>query len=692
MDLEEYLGDFNSAVGATAQVEGNYTFGAFLDVVAERLADAQEVTDLLPSHFEGIGSGGRKVRLDGVVVDEADGSLVVLVGDHRQNEDDGRLTTTDAKKLFQAVQAFIEDAVSGRLEASLEESSEGYRTASMLRRVVPTATRIRFYLATNALMSDRIRDFPPSRFGNTTVTYHIWDIARFLQAHQAVNGREDIVIDVTEWIPAGLACLPGGPTQDGFQTYLAVLPGEVLAKIFGKYGSRLLEGNVRSFLSARGKVNKALRGTLAQSPHLFLAYNNGLTSTATSVTFSADGGLPRINSITDLQIVNGGQTTASLAAFLKEPGGGSLDGVYVQMKLVVVDPEKYEVLVPDIARFANSQNRINEADFFANSQFHRRLEDLSRRLLAPASIGTQVQTRWFYERARGQYLNEKVKGSTADRRKFEAQHPRSQVLTKTDVAKYQFSWEGRPHDVSLGAQKNFLKFADVAIALWESRPDEVNEVYFKTLVAKAIVFRSVHKRIAAQPWYESGYLANLTTYTVAKLAFNIASGVPGRSLNFADIWAQQSVSDALLEEVDTISLQIFGILTSPKRGTQNVTEWAKKLDCWTQVKAIPATVGARLEAELVSTEMSAELKAEARSMQKVDSGIEAQMRVLAVPKSSWLAIKNAPDSRMLLSPMDIAVMRFVTGELPGAIPEGHQVQRLLGVLEKAREYGVIPRN
>lgn len=689
MELEDYWADFNNSIATVAQTDGNYQYGAFLEVCAEKLADAQEVSDLVPSHFEGVGSGRRTIRLDGLVVDDADGSLVVLIGDYRETDRSERLTTSDAQKHFKAAQAFIEDAVSGRLIDVLEESSEAYRTALRIKRLMPTTTRIRFYLVTNSLMSERIKGFPPSKFGSTTASYHIWDIARFFQASIAANGREDLVVDLTKWLPDGLAALPGGSTEEGFSTYLAVLPGQVLADMYRQYGSRILEGNVRSFLSTKVKVNRGIRATLAQNPHQFLAFNNGLTCTASSVQVSTNGS-SNLTALADLQIVNGGQTTASLATFARDNSEGSLDGVYVQVKLVVVQPEKYEALVPSIAKFANSQNAINDADFFSNSPYHRRLEDLSRRVLAPAPLGSQVETYWFYERARGQYANEKGQRSVAERRKFEAQNPRSQLIVKTDVAKYLLAWDQRPHDVGLGAQKGFVKFAAGAQTAWELKPDEINELYFKTLVAKAIVFSSARRRISQQPWYETGgYLGNLATYSVAKLAHSISNSVGTSALDFRKIWATQSLGEPVLLAIDSISEGVQSVFTSSKRGSQNVSEWAKKPECWEQVRELKITLPDSLADELVSLDDMHEAKVSARVVQKIDTGIEAQMRVLGIPALTWRAIRDSPEARSLLSPHDVAALKLVTGEVKGAVPEGFQVQRLLAVLNKAQEYGVI---
>src|ERR1022692_435744 len=145
-------------------------------------------------------------------------------------------------------------------------------------------------------------------------------------------------------------------------------------------------------------------------------------------------------------------------------------------------------VVPDISRFANSQNKVSEADFFSNSPFHVRLEELSRRILTPARPGVTYQSKWFYERARGQYASEKAKlGKSAEEKKFAATFPRTQVITKTDAAKYAVSWARKPHLVSAGAQKNFFAFANEIADKWESSSESFNESYFKDLVGQAIL-------------------------------------------------------------------------------------------------------------------------------------------------------------------------------------------------------------
>ena len=241
--------------------------------------------------------------------------------------------------------------------------------------------------------------------------------------HESTLGREELTIDLTEWAPTGIPALKASAADGDTTTYLCVLPARLIADLYGRYGGRLLQGNVRSYLSNRGKVNRGIRETVMSKPELFLAYNNGITATATGVEVTSSS----ITKVTDLQIVNGGQTTASLFYAQRDSKRRSqFDEAYVQAKLVVVSPELAQELVPNISRFANSQNKVNEADFFSNSPFHVRLEELSRRILTPPRPGVTYQSKWFYERTRGQYANEKAKlGNSAEEKKFAATYPRN---------------------------------------------------------------------------------------------------------------------------------------------------------------------------------------------------------------------------------------------------------------------------
>ena len=228
----------------------------------------------------------------------------------------------------------------------------------------------------------------------------------------------------------------------------------MLASIYDEFGSRLLEGNVRSFLSASGKVNKGIKETILKTPKYFFTYNNGIATTASEIkTEMTENGL-EIVAIKDLQIINGGQTTASLLnTKINYEKDTHLEDIFVAMKLTVITSDDSAKMIENISRCANSQNKVSDADFFSNSPFHVRFEQLCKQYPAPAINGNQYQTHWFYERARGSYKQEQMKLTKAQRDKFALLNPKNQVITKTDLAKFMNSYYQLPQEVSKGAQR-----------------------------------------------------------------------------------------------------------------------------------------------------------------------------------------------------------------------------------------------
>ena len=494
MDNQEFYDELMNNVRARAELENDFTESAFLNELTERLIDAEVVSSLSPVHFNGSGIRNRRLAVSAYEVDDSDDSIALAVLDFEQSDYVATLAGTDARRHFTAVERFIEESLSGVFQEGREESTEEYQLADELRRRERSVTRYRIYLLTNKTLSGRVKDFPSSTIGSVPVDYHVWDVERFRHVFESSMGREDLTIDLREWLPQGIPSLQADASDGETTTYLTVLPARLIADLYGRYGSRLLEGNVRSYLSNRGKVNRGIRDSILTNPDRFLAYNNGITATATAIEKAGSA----IITVTNLQVVNGGQTTASLFYTQRDnKNSPQLDAAYVQAKLVVVSPDLAQELVPNISRFANSQNKVSEADFFSNSPFHVRLEELSRRVLTPPRPGVTYQSKWFYERVRGQYANEKLRmASATDAKKFEATFPRSQVITKTDAAKYAVSWSAKPHLVSAGAQKNFVAFATEAMELWESSKDSINETYFKHLAAKAILYQTLRAEIA----------------------------------------------------------------------------------------------------------------------------------------------------------------------------------------------------
>lgn len=312
-----------------------------------------------------------------------------------------------------------------------------------------------------------------------------------------------------------------------YQSYLAIIPGTALATVYERYGSRLLEQNVRSFLQFTGKVNGGIKKTIIEKPHMFLAYNNGIAATADDIELvpSIEGSGYKIAKVKDFQIVNGGQTTASIYHTYKKDKVADISKVYVQVKLSVVkEKEKFSEIVSNISEYANTQNKVSVSDLSSNRPFHIELEKLSRSIYTPHVSGQTTQTRWFYERARGQYKNARLKeGLTKAKQKaFDLRNPKNQMFTKEDLAKYVNAYaevlEGKkiiigPHYVVRGNQKNYAQFMSSNI---EKR---IDSVYYEDVIAKAILFRTATKLYNANTELQRASAYIYVPYTLSYLSY-----------------------------------------------------------------------------------------------------------------------------------------------------------------------------
>lgn len=478
--------------------------------------------------------------------------------------------------------------------------------------------------------------------------------------------------------------LPADTGGGDHESYLAVLPGSTLASIYDRYSARLLEQNVRVFLQARGNVNKGIREPLKSNPSMFFAYNNGITATAQGVEIDTRTGATMLTALTDFQIVNGGQTTASIAHALR--AGIDLSKVAVQIKLSIVDRERAEVIVPDISRFANTQNRVNAADFFATSALHVRIKEISKRLYAPPEEGSVRQTRWFYERARGQYADAKSRRTPSERKKFEMEHPRAQVLAKTDLAKIDMTWRLRPHHVSFGAQKCFAAWTQVAGDEWLKNPDHFNEGWFREMVAKSIIWKTLERMTSKASWYTNGLRANTVTYGIAKVVHDLADR--NAVLDLRKVWDAQNPSEDLLDVLDVAAQAAHEFLLKPLEGS-NPTEWAKKQAAWKALSSVKLAYGPQLTAVSISAEDARAEKSSARRQQKLLTGIEAQTTVVTLGAEFWQGARVWARQRKLTTAKEDGVLQVAAGQRGGLISE-KQAVIAMSVLERMEEIG-FPR-
>lgn len=670
---------------ARAEYGAAEAHAGFVTVAGRMLEEAEELLDFMPCPFRGTGNRRRSLGVDGYAFDDADGSVRVLIALYSGEQKPETVTQTSAKTEFAKLSTFLEEALVGNddhLPASEDPATD---FAEMLASHRSAVSRLRLYLVTDGLMSDRIRDWPQGEIAGIPTEFHIWDMGRFESALSSRSGREKLDINFTEIVQGGIPCLHASLNQSRYSGYLCVIPGATLAEIYDTYGSRLLEGNVRSFLGKTGKVNKAIRDTILHGPEMFFAFNNGIAATAHSVEIQNTPTGPRLTRATDLQIVNGGQTTASLA-FSRRKDGADLSGVFVQMKLSVVSEDTSGELIPKISEYANKQNKVSDSDLFSNHEYHRRLEELSRRIKAPPQAGSQRTTRWFYERAKGQYRIETAKMSPAEKQRFETENPKAQLLTKTDLAKIENSWRTLPHEVSKGAQKNFEVFSKFVISEWNARPFQFNEDYFRTVVAHAIVFRSLERLIPAEDWYDGGYRANVVTYTIAKFAHVLAQQCPDKALNCQAIWRQQALSPALTAQLRVIARAMYEVISSPEEGLENVTEWCKKELAWQRAQQKSIDISSELRAELVAASEVMEAQKDAEKVERIDRGIAAITTVMQEKPSSWRLIREWGLQHKHLTGKEEQLLLLAA--TPGKVPSERQAAAILQIRSKLQHEGL----
>lgn len=683
MDTIDFRRDFLERSRIRADEYRDMLVSAFVAEAAEKLEEADVLSGFTPCYYDGTGSRGRRMHLDGYALDDLDDSISVIVAHYSGDEIAESLSQSDASREYAAAANFVREVLSGHLREKLEDSSPAFGFASTLLERARDITRFRFFIVTDGLLSRRVSQISDGDIEGIPVEYHIWDMSRFHQAYESQTGRDRLEVDFEEFAPGGIAFLNTVESSDDISSYLCVIEGMVLARLYERHGSRLLEGNVRAFLSTGGKVNRQIRETILKQPSRFFALNNGISATATAIEMR-DGHIVKAS---DLQIVNGGQTTASLAHAIRKDRA-DLSRIRVAMKLSVIDPASADRLIPEISRSANSQNRVSDADFFSNHPFHIRLEDISRRIWAPAIGGAQHGTRWFYERARAQYTTELSRVPQSAQARFRRENPREQLVAKTDLARYELSWRQLPHFVSRGAQKNFQKFAGLIDEEWErTSGDAFNDHYFRQAIAHTILFRVTEKLVSRADWYaeRTGYRANIVAYTIAKLAYMIDQAGQ-MALDTDRIWAQQNLSTALQDQLMKVATTAVDVIYSPIQQYSNIGEWTKNELCWTKLCDREIGFVDEFREELIDSGTIREKAKAARSQRKVDNGIQAQTEVYRLGPGYWSALTIWAKEHTSLDFTNRRLLEQAT-EIPVRVIHDLQAQQLLRLKHRFEREG-----
>jgi hypothetical protein len=685
----EYYRELMGSIAAAAEANGIYQEEAFFNMAAETLVEVGEISEANYAHFRQTG-----IRIDGFAgnMDDEGSVIKLFLLDYTATRDSiETITGSDIQTIIKRGAKFVEKVISKSFLDSIEESSDVYKLALFIRNNWRDILKIRFILITNRQMSARIKGstLQIAEVYDTPLTLSVWDFKRFSEINAQGMEREPLTISFSEY-KEKVYILQAASLHTDYTSYLSVMPGSILADIYDQYTTRLLEQNVRVYLQNRGKVNQGIINTILDSPKMFFAYNNGLTATAESIEYEETENGLLLKEIKNFQIVNGGQTVASIYSMSpfakkrwKKGISPKLDDVYVQMKLSVVPPEKAIEVVPNISRFANSQNKVSDADFFSNHPYHVEMEKFSRSIIALPKEGSWVSTKWFYERMRGQYNNEKSLLSEAKKKEFETQFPSTQKFTKTDLAKFLTPWNGKPEIAQKGAAKCFASFAREISEKWERNNSFCNELYYKECIAKAVVFKQLEKIVSGQEWYEGGGTrAPIVLHTVGKLAHDLAKR--DMVFPFITVWNRQGFSDIMVATLGRLTTFVSETILNPPVPGQLVTEWAKQQSCTSALANREFEYSTAFLELMDSKDEYRDDFQDAMRDQKLTISVDAQIFVAMQEPKFWEKLIEWGTTRERLNAKDIDI---ITVAKKGKIPSEKQCEYIYRVYEDCKKAG-----
>ena len=718
MKIDDYRKIVHEDIAIACDVNSSKEPEEFLAYTTGLLINGEEFDDFIEGHCEGVTRRNGYYAIDGYSIDETDGSCCIFIVDYHGPDADEAIRADDVNSAFKKIRFFVEESIRTELFKEIKN-----RSAMEFSRDLfydnEKITKYRFYLLTDAFNRQRAKTIKDETINGRIVELNVWDIERLYDLVCSQTQKEIVEISFEDFGIDGIPCVKAvehvdvvadidvSPIakEDGEETtpeniityssYLAVVPGEVLNQLYLDYGSKLLEGNVRSFLSAKRKVNKGIQKTIKNYPEMFFAYNNGIAATATEIEVRYTRTGPVITYIKGLQIVNGGQTTASIANTLltaKKGDNVDLSKVAVPMKLSVLEHSMAERIIPKISEYSNSQNPVDASDFFSNHPFHIRMEEYSRKTPIPAKGGNQFQQYWFYERARGQYNQGKMKiiNKAAELKKYTDRYPESMVITMLDLARYMELYGCRPDIVSKGKQKLLQRFAEEIKASWEKGDTQYNEFYFKRVVALAIIHKRTDEIIKQSEWYRENrsYKANVIAYTMSIIFNHIRKKHKGFEIDFKRIWNEQAVYEELDEQLTVLQNEVHNFITGP-RPTENVTEWCKKELCWTNAQEQVWTINNAFIATLVSKDEVEAEKKENRQTQKLVNEVNALNEIFARGVQYWKAVLDWGLSRRLLSEKEISILHLTVNMfVTGRVISDKQAQVVMGARKRMIDNGM----
>lgn len=704
-NYQEYKQEFLDSLRADSAINGSDTQDEFLSCTLGMLEDFDEVQSPQKVGFGDKRCSGQHVmRIDAYAFDETDHSLELFINDFQDAYETGNLTGSRVDELYWLMYYFLNEVCNGNITKYFDDSDDALKIAALIKRRMNAIgddpeqiLKIRMFILTNKelstdilnrnLLETKIRKTKGSKtvkstkkikkadFNGKPLEINIWNLERFYEKEKSFSS-DPIVIDFrNDYSCDGIPCIKGNIGENlGYEAYIAIIPGKLLSEIYIEHGSKVLEGNVRAFLGTGGSksVNSGIRRTINTEPDKFFTYNNGIATTAADVETEEKDGQLYITKIVDLQIINGGQTTASLAEAVLKKTNPELNGIFVPMKLTVIDDREtenedgvrfYDHMVQNISKYANSQNKVTAADLFSNDPFHIWMEKMSKKIFAPA-IHYSVPTGWYYERSRKRYEQEQFKlKSETDRKRFRAKYPKEQLITKEQLGMYLTTMKEQPNIVAKG--KNFVikEFNTIISQDYKTNKGCFNEFYFKKCICAAIIYRTVdnylesHKDSARKPtgfWYKAGgYKLDIVPYTIAKIIHSVPAGF---TLDWNYIWNRQDLSPAFMHEIEMVTKMTNDFICD-SHGVI-VTEYCKRPETWVSYRDnVRYTPSEKFLSELMPESITKEQEVASQKDQKDTNDLNYVTEIIKLGAGYWQRLLEEGTSRAALGYVEQNTLR-----------------------------------
>lgn len=577
-ELEQYVHEVYHEVNAMAYSDddGAAKEDKFTEYIMELLAEAGETEGIrLCPFMKENKNGNLELKINGYAIEDGFESVDLFITHYVDTNELYKLLTPDFNGLIKWSSNFLNAALKGHL-GDIEPSTEAFGLASEIKKHRDDFIRVNIFLISNGNIPFETPKITIKSFEELHINLHIWDLERLHRLSQSKYNREPIELDFQNVFNFPIPFLEMPVSNEFYECFLCIVPGELLSVLYRNYGTRLLESNVRAFLQQKNKYNKGIRKTINDEPYMFLPYNNGIAATADKVFKKEIDGKNVITGVRDFQIVNGGQTTASLYHTQKKDKA-DLSQVFVQMKLTIIkDEEKNEHVVPNIAKFANSQSPVSDLDLSSNNPLYIRFEELSRTTYAIDPEDTNKQSVWFFERVKGQYREAYSKEPTKSKQNaFKLKYPSSQKLIKADIAKLTNIYQRYPWFVSRGPSKNYPKFMDVAKDIFKKQ--KPTKVHWEDIVANAILFKATDKLFGRKNHDPLGD-TNVKSYTVV-YTLSLLHELTNGKIDFQSIWQKQNIDEDLQNELKKGLIDVYKFLTTLDN-VALVSEAAKSEKTW----------------------------------------------------------------------------------------------------------------